>query len=299
VPALLLKHVTEPAPRLATVLPQLSSPLAGVVERCLEKDPAVRFQTGEELAAALDALRGRDVRAPPLLRSFLRSAQVATMVFLAFALASQGGGPGSVSINLGPLLVGGADRQPRGGGAALLREGYASRTSARRCWPAQLQDEEANVAGQRRWVRRLDGLWHRLWAGRFGRWFFRVAGRGIAPPARPGLTSADHTEHVLARSVDDAFTHLTRDQQSALGGLPGTVRRLHAGAEALRHRAGTDELLHETVATLEHVRVALLRLSSGMAGVEDLTGVLARANDIGRRVDAVIAAGESGDPAQR
>jgi hypothetical protein len=148
-------------------------------------------------------------------------------------------------------------------------------------------------------VRRLDGLWHRLWAGRFGRWFFRVAGRGIAPPARPGLTSADHTEHVLARSVDDAFTHLTRDQQSALVGLPGTVRRLHAGAEALRHRAGTDDLLRETVATLEHVRVALLRLSSGMAGVEDLTGVLARANDIGRRVDAVIAAGVSGDPAQR
>ena len=302
VPALLAKQVAEPAPRLATVLPQLSPHLASVVERCLEKDPAVRFQTGEELAAALDALRGREVRAPPLLRSFLRSAQVATMVFLAFGLASQGGGhAGGVSINLGPLLVGGVLITNLVAVARrLLREGYAFadiRTAL--LAEAQLQDEEATVAGQRRWVRRLDGLWHRLWAGRFGRWFFRVAGAGIAPPARPALAPADHTEHVLAQSVDDAFTHLTRDQQGALAGLPGTVRRLHAGAEALRERVGTDDLLRETVATLEHVRVALLRLAGGMTGMEDLTGVLERANDIGRRVDAVIAAGAPGDPAQR
>jgi hypothetical protein len=148
-------------------------------------------------------------------------------------------------------------------------------------------------------VRRLDGLWHRLWAGRFGRWFFRVAGVGIAPPPRPALASPDHTEHLLARSVDDAFTHLTREQQAVFAELPGTVRRLHAGAEALRARAGADDLLRETVGTLEHVRVALLRLSSGMAGVEDLTGVLQRASEIGRRVDAVLAAGASGDTAQR
>jgi len=302
VPALLVKQVTEPAPRLATVLPQLSPPLAQAVERCLQKDPAVRFQTGEELAAALDAARGRDLRAPPLLRSFLRSAQVATMVFLAFGLATRGGGgPGSVSINLGPLLVGGVLIANLVAVARrLLREGYAfADIRAALLAEAQLQDEEATVTGQRRWVRRLDGLWHRLWAGRFGRWFFRVAGAGIAPPARPALSSGDHTEHVLARSVDDAFAHLTPDQQSALAGLPGTVRRLHAGAETLRERAGADDLLRETVATLEHVRVALLRLSGGMAGVEDLTGVLERANDIGRRVDAAIAAGVSGDPAQR
>jgi len=303
VPALLAKQVAEPAPRLATVRPQLSSQLSGVVERCLEKDPAVRFQTGEELAAALDALRGREVRAPPLLRSFLRNAQVATMVFLAFGLASQGGGghSGGVSINLGPLLVGGVLIANLVAVARrLLREGYAfADIRAALLAEAQLQDEEATVAGQRRWVRRLDGLWHRLWAGRFGRWFFRVAGAGIAPPARPALASADHTEHVLAQSVDDAFTHLPRDQQSALAGLPGTVRRLHAGAEALRERTGTEDLLRETVATLEHVRVALLRLAGGMTGMEDLTGVLQRADDIGRRVDAVIAAGASGDPAQR
>ena len=302
VPALLAKQVAEPAPRLAVILPQLSSPLAGVVERCLEKDPAVRFQTGEELAAALDAARGRDLRAPPLLRSFLRTAQVTTMVFLAFGLGDfHSGGPGSVSINAGPLIVGGVLLANLVAVARrLLREGYAfADIRAALLAEAQLQDEEATVTGQRRWVRRLDGLWHRLWAGRFGRWFFRVAGYGIAPPPRPALASADHTEHVLATSVDDAFTHLTRDQQAALAGLPGAVRRLHAGAEALRARAGTADLLRDTVATLEHVRVALLRLSSGMAGVEDVTGVLERAGEIGRRVDAVLAAGVSADPDQR
>jgi serine/threonine-protein kinase len=299
--ALLAKHVAEPAPLLTSVQPQVSVPLAAVVQRCLEKDPAGRFQTGEELATALDAVRGRDVRAPPLLRSFLRSAQVATMVFLAFALADGGGDGGNVSINLGPLLVGGVLITNLVAVARrLLREGYSFadiRTAL--LAEAQVQDEEATVAGQRRWVRRLDGLWHRLWAGRFGRWFFRWAGVGIHAPSRPALSPADHTEHVLARSADDAFRHLTRDQQAALAGLPDAVRRLRAGADALRERTISGDLLNETVATLEHLRVALLRLSAGAAAVEDLTGVLERARDIGHRVDAVLAAGGSDGGDQR
>jgi hypothetical protein len=295
--------VAEPPPPLAAVQPLVPAPLAAVVERCLVKDRDGRFQTGEALAAALDAVRGREVRAPPLLRSFLRSAQVATMVFLAFALATQGGGgaPGSVSINLGPLLVGGVLITNLVAVARrLLREGYTfADIRAALLAEAQLQDEEATVAGQRRWVRRLDGLWHRLWAGRFGRWFFRWAGAGIHAPARPALAPADRTELALARSADDAFGQLTRDQQAALAGLPHAVRRLRDGAELLRERKGPGDLLHDTVATLEHLRVALLRLSAGGAAVEDLTGVLERAEDIGRRVDAALALGRSGDSAQR
>jgi hypothetical protein len=36
-----------------------------------------------------------------------------------------------------------------------------------------------------------------------------------------------------------------------------------------------------------------------MAGVENVTGVLERANEIGRRVDAALAAGDAADAAQR
>jgi hypothetical protein len=208
---------------------------------------------------------------------------------------------GSVSINVGPLLVGGVLITNLVAVARrLLREGYSfADIRAALLAEAQVQDEEATVAGQRRWARRLDGLWHRLWAGRFGRWFFRWAGMGIHAPARPALSPADHTEHVLARSADDAFRHLTRDQQAALAGLPDAVRRLRAGADALRERPISGDLLNETVATLEHLRVALLRLSAGAAAVEDLTGVLERARDIGHRVDAVLAAGGSDGGDQR
>ncbi len=51
--AVLVAHVTTPAPALATVAPNVPRALAAIVDRCLRKDPAQRYQTGEELATAL------------------------------------------------------------------------------------------------------------------------------------------------------------------------------------------------------------------------------------------------------
>ena len=51
--AVLVAHVTRPAPQLRTVAPHVPRALADVIDRCLAKDPAERFATGEDLSEAL------------------------------------------------------------------------------------------------------------------------------------------------------------------------------------------------------------------------------------------------------
>ncbi len=292
-PALLAQQVSVPAPRLLAVSPQLPQRLGAVVDQCLEKAPEARFASGEDLAQVLDALRGRELRAPPLVRSFIRNAQVSTMVFLATTLAGQGtvtaagsvrftlGGSGIIGTILLVQLIIVARR--------LLREGYSFadiRTAL--LAEAQIQAEEADVARQGKWIRRLNGLWQRVWAGRIGRWFFRLAGLGIKPPERPALPSADRTEMVLGRSVEAAYDALTREQRAAVTDLPAVVGRLEARAAGLRARGDTGPALTDTVAALENMRLALLRLSAGAGSVRDLTAQLERAREIGQRVDAEL-----------
>ncbi len=295
-PALLAKHVTEPAPALQVVWPEVPAKLAAIVDRCLQKPPGARFATGEDLAGALDQARGRQHRAPPLVRNFVRNAQVSTMVLLAVAVAGQGisvGEAGIQTVSLGPGLIGTilivqliivARR--------LLRQGYGfDDIRAALLAEAQVQEEEADEIRQGRWLRRLDGLWHRLWAGGFGRWFFRVAGAGITPPERPAVASADRTELVLGRSVERAYEELPREYRARVAGLPDVVERLETRAEFLRDRGETGPALTDTVAALEHVRLALLRLRAGAGSVEDLTRYLDAARAIGERVDYQLEAG--------
>lgn len=51
--AVLVAHVTRPAPPLLGVAPNVPRALAAVIDRCLQKDPTQRFATGEDLAEAL------------------------------------------------------------------------------------------------------------------------------------------------------------------------------------------------------------------------------------------------------
>jgi hypothetical protein len=117
-----------------------------------------------------------------------------------------------------------------------------------------------------------------------------MAGIGIRPPERPALPSTDHTELVLGRSVADAYGELTAEQRAAAPGLPDVVERLEAGAASLRARGETGPALIDTVAALENVRLALLRLRAGAGSVRDLTAHLERAREIGQRIDARIEA---------
>jgi len=73
--AVLVAHVTKAPPQLRDVAPRLPNALATVIEGCLAKDPAARYQSGSLLARALDdALReieraGQDAVAAPVVVS--------------------------------------------------------------------------------------------------------------------------------------------------------------------------------------------------------------------------------------
>ncbi len=294
-PAVLAKHVSEPPPAIKSVRPEVPPKLASLIDQCLEKAPDRRPQSGDDIARMAGEARGRDFRAPPLVRSFVRNAEISTMVVLAAVIGGTGvsvgngnvevigAGPGVIGTILIIQLVLLARR--------LLREGYAfSDIRAALLAEAKVQEEEAEAILKRRWLRRLDGMWHRLWAGKFGRWFFRVAGRGIAPPDQSVLPSADATEFVLGRSALDVYRALPSDTRMHAREVPAVVERLESRAEALRARGKTGRELQDTVAALENVRLALLRLRVGAGSVQDLTLQLEKARQIGEVVDRQLEA---------
>ena len=73
VPALLLKHVSEPAPSVNRVSPGVPPALAAVIDRCLQKAPSARFVNGEALADALAPVTDGKPALPPMLRGWLRA----------------------------------------------------------------------------------------------------------------------------------------------------------------------------------------------------------------------------------
>jgi len=293
-PAILTKHVYETAPLVQALRPEVPAKVAALVDRLLRKAPAERFQTADDLARVAGEVRGRDFRAPPLVRAFVRNAQVSTMVMLALVLAgnvtvSRGGG---VTLSLGGSGVLGAFLifQLVLVARRLLQDGYAfGDIRAALLAEAQVQQEEADVVKQRALFRRLDSLWYRIWAGRAGRTFFKLAGLGLKPPARPALPSVERTELVLGRSALAAYKALPEGDRRQARELPGVLERLEIGAEALRARGDTGESLTQAVAALEHLRLALVKRQSG-GPASDLTLALERAKEIGDHVERRIAA---------
>jgi serine/threonine-protein kinase len=61
--AILVSHVTRPAPRLADAAPDVPVAITAIVDRCLAKDPNDRFETCGALAEALDRVRTEAVAA--------------------------------------------------------------------------------------------------------------------------------------------------------------------------------------------------------------------------------------------
>jgi serine/threonine protein kinase len=55
--AVLISHVIKPPPPLASVAPHVPRSLTAIIDRCLVKDPAGRFQSCAELDAALESVR--------------------------------------------------------------------------------------------------------------------------------------------------------------------------------------------------------------------------------------------------
>ena len=111
--AVLARHVTAPAPPVATVAPSVATHLSRTIDRCLRKEPDRRFQDGASIADALALGTAADRVVPVPLRVFIkhlrelsRVSPVGALVLLVLVLPSVLG-----------LLLGGA---PEGFVAAVL-----------------------------------------------------------------------------------------------------------------------------------------------------------------------------------
>ncbi len=64
-PVVIVAHATKAAPPLASVAPGVPAELCAIVDRCLLKNPADRYATGNHLAAAFEQAVGRSVATAP------------------------------------------------------------------------------------------------------------------------------------------------------------------------------------------------------------------------------------------
>src|SRR5256885_6202116 len=81
---MLARHITEPAPPLASVAPGVPRRLAQVIDRCLLKEPAGRFSSGVHLADAVRFAIAVPVGPPLAVRAFLvesRHLSVPTLLY--------------------------------------------------------------------------------------------------------------------------------------------------------------------------------------------------------------------------
>lgn len=291
--ALLAKHVTEPPPKVAAFRPEIPDKLTAIVDRCLQKNPDDRFLSGDDMARAVSEARGRELRAPPVLRGFLRNAEVSTAVILTILIFGPDTSVGSSGINIQGLQLVALVLLFQLGLAArrLLRGGYTfDDIRDALLAEARVQEEEAEALQRRRWSRRVSGAWNRIWASRFGRFFFKVAGIGLPRIERTVLPSADATELVLGNAATAIYEGLPEEVRARLPDVTRAIERLERDARELRRRGETGERLTLAVGALENVRLGLLRLRAGIGTVDGLTEDLARAEDIGREIDAELAA---------
>jgi eukaryotic-like serine/threonine-protein kinase len=164
-----------------------------------------------------------------------------------------------------------------------------------------------------------------FWRGSWGARIAKLAGFGLKTAERPVLGMPLLTEVALGRATDHLFQALPKAARRELAALPATVRRLGEDAGALREtidvldaqlavfdrgdddalgdagrQEAADELraarslasdrLAATVAAIENIRLDLLRLQMGSAGIESVTASLDAARHIGRQISESLEA---------
>jgi serine/threonine-protein kinase len=163
-----------------------------------------------------------------------------------------------------------------------------------------------------------------FWKGKWGARVARLASLGLKKADRPAIGMPLLTEVALGRATDHLFEALPKASRRELAALPVTVRRLEGDAGRLREsivklddqlavfdRGGdaladaerarvAEELratrqlaadrLATTVAALESIRLDLLRLQMGSAGLESVTASLEAARRVGDQIAESIAA---------
>ncbi|MEO8624484.1 MAG: serine/threonine-protein kinase [bacterium] len=165
-----------------------------------------------------------------------------------------------------------------------------------------------------------------FWKSKWGERMAALAGIGLDTTDRPALSVRVLTEVALGRATDHLFRALPKVVQRELAELPRIVGRLERDATALRAtidsvddhlavfersamhgvpraqknrssqledelrsaRTVATERLAATVAALESIRLDLLRLSMGNAGIESVTASLAAAQRVGREIELAV-----------
>jgi len=164
-----------------------------------------------------------------------------------------------------------------------------------------------------------------FWKGRWGARIAKAASLFLNKAERPVIGMPLLTEVALGRATDHLFEALPKASRRELAALPDTVRRLESDAGKLRQSmahlddqlavfdhqsdalAGSDERAHlaeelratravaaqrlaTTVSALESIRLDLLRLQLGSAGIESVTASLDAATRVGDQIEEAIAA---------
>ena len=135
-----------------------------------------------------------------------------------------------------------------------------------------------------------DGVWSRMASGRFGRALFRVAGIGLPQVSAPALEGGEATVIAVGDRARLAFAALPPAQREVLRDVPALVTRLEGDALRLRAAPPTPAQharLEAVMAALELVRLDLLKAVAAHAGPTEITAVIERVREIGRRVDAM------------
>ncbi|MEO8564397.1 MAG: protein kinase [bacterium] len=166
-----------------------------------------------------------------------------------------------------------------------------------------------------------------FWKGKWGARLSKIASIFLNRAERPTLGMPLLTEIALGRATDHLFEALPKASRRELAALPETVRRLEGDAGKLRDsiaklddqlamfdrgndsladeertsvaeelrstRALAAERLTTTVSALEGIRLDLLRLQMGSAGLESVTASLEAAKRVGDQISEAVAAQEA------
>lgn len=289
--AVVTKHLNEPPPPLASVRADLPLPLTRAVDRCLAKDPAQRFGSGEELAEALAATGLTEHEVPAPIRHYFRQGRSGALGWLMML---------TLILWFGPWVRVPEDPVSRGAAgflfllALLWPMAFLLRTARRTLQSGLTFDdvrsaavlESRVLAEESRAVyggeypsdlKKTREDWLRVLAGPFGRMVFRIAGLGLhsqAPSPRPDSNAA---ERLIEAGAGRLFNELPEHQRQRLEQLPQIDDELCCRAEELREEPGQQEELARVISALEQVRMDLMRLKAGEGSVEQVSAALAAA----------------------
>jgi eukaryotic-like serine/threonine-protein kinase len=286
--AVVTKHLTEAPPALESIRPDLPAPLVRAVARCLEKEPARRFDSGEELAEALAAtgLTERDVPAP--IRHYFRQGRgialgwlmlVALVVWFGRWVRIPPDGISRVSSVVLLLL------------AVLWPLAFLVRTARRALQVGLTFDDvrsaamlEARIlAEESRAVyggthsgdlSRSREDWLRLLAGPMGRFIFVLAGVGLHAYARAPRPDSQPPERVVKEAAVSLYDDLPTELRERFTELPEVGEELCCRVEEMRGEPGQQEELSRVIGALERVRVDLMKLQAGEGSPDALSAAL-------------------------